>query len=157
MAPVLSTAKQISGFIGCYTPEIAKAIIACRKQMRSIVPKGFEMVYDNYAGLVFGYSPSEKPSEALLSIAAYPDHVTLCFLQGARLADPDRLLKGSGNQVRSMRLRSPKDLSLPAVERLIERALAPQREAFARAPRLTTIIRSISAKQRPRRPPEITS
>jgi len=115
------------------------------------VPRGFEMVYDNYNGLVFGFSPTERPSDALLSIVGYPRWVGLAFLQGASLADPDGLLQGTGRQVRGRRLSAPKDLDEPKLRALIARALAPEAEAFAAAPPLRTILKSVSAKQRPRR------
>jgi len=39
------------------------------------------MVYDNYNFLVIGFSPTERPSEAIFSIAMSPRRVSLCFLQ----------------------------------------------------------------------------
>jgi len=57
------------------------------------------MVYDNYNALVIGFGPTERPSEAILSIVLYPRDVSLGFLQGAKLADPKKLLQGRGNQV----------------------------------------------------------
>jgi hypothetical protein len=78
------------------------------------------LVYDNYNGLVVGFSPNEKPSVAILSLLMLPDHVTLCFLQGKGLPDPQKLLKGSGNVVRHLRLESPATLDEPAVLALIK-------------------------------------
>ena len=39
------------------------------------------MVYDNYNALVVGFGPSERASEAVVSLAIFPKWVTLCFLQ----------------------------------------------------------------------------
>ena len=146
-----SPEAAIKGFLAKYDPAIAAQLKACRKKIRALVPRGFEMVYDNYNGLVFGFSPTERPSDALLSIVGYPRWVGLAFLQGASVADPDGLLQGAGRQVRGLRLRSPKDLDEPKVRALIARALAPEAEAFTAAPPLRTILKSVSAKQRPRR------
>jgi hypothetical protein len=146
---------EIAKLIAKYTPERAREIRAARKKMHALVPRGYEMVYDNYNALVFGYSPSERPSEAQLSIAAMPRWVTLCFLQGVNLDDPKELLHGEGNLVRSVRLvGGPADLDDKDIRALIDQALAPYRDAFAAAPKLTTVIRSVSVKQRDRRPPE---
>ena len=98
--------------------------------MRKRVPGGTEFVYDNYNALVFGYGPTERPSEAVLSLALMPRWVTLCFLKGAKIADPKKLLKGSGNIVRNMHLSSPAHLDDPDVERLIEAAIAAASPGF---------------------------
>ena len=62
------------------------------------------------------------------------------------------ILKGSGRQVRSVRLESASDLQRPEIAHLIklavERAAAP-----LPAGRTKLVIRSVSAKQRPRRKP----
>ena len=143
----------IAKAIAKYTPKMRREIEAARKKMRARIPRGYEMVYDNYNALVFAYCSSERPSEAQVSIAAMPRWVTLFFIQGIKLDDPGKLLLGDGKQVRSVRLEGgAADLDRPAVRALIEQALAPFAEAFAAAPKLTTVIRSVSEKQRARRP-----
>jgi hypothetical protein len=62
--------KQIAGFLAKYTPEIVAYATDARKRMRKDVPGGVEFVYDNYNSLVFGYGPSGRPSEAVLSLRA---------------------------------------------------------------------------------------
>ena len=47
-----------------------------------------EMIYDNYNWLVIGFSPTDRPSDAIFSLVLPPGRVTLCFLQGAGLPDP---------------------------------------------------------------------
>jgi Domain of unknown function (DU1801) len=121
--------------------------------MRKTVPGGIEFVYDNYNALVFGYGPTEKVSEAVLSLAVFPEWVTLCFLKGAKLADPAKLLRGSGSIVRNLRLASPAHLDEPDVQNLIGDAIRNSTAPFpsgGKPPK--TIVKSISAKQRPRRP-----
>lgn len=145
---------RIGKFIDKYAPDIARDLRACRACMHALVPRGFELVYDNYNALVFGFSATERTSDALLSIAGYPNWVTLFFLKGASLADPKGLLEGSGSRVRSIRLASPDDLSRPDIRALIANAMAVDRAAFARAEPLVTVVKSVSARQRPRRPAE---
>ena len=147
--------SEIEKFINEFTPEIAASIRACRKKMYRFVPRGYELVVNNYNALGFGFSPAETNSRVVISIVAYPRWVTLFFLKGAGLDDPDSLLQGEGKQVRSIRLLSPKDLDSPAVVRLIGEAMKPHAEAFASAPKRKTVIRSVSARRRPRRPPGI--
>jgi hypothetical protein len=149
----LSPTAQISGFLAKYSPAVAAAARACRTKMRKRMPGGIEFVYDNYNALVFGYGPTERASEAVVSLAVFPEWVTLCFLQGAKLSDPKKLLKGGGNIVRNIRLSGPSQLDDPDVQRLIAEAIRIASPSFLpgrQTPR--TIVKSISAKQRPRRP-----
>lgn len=146
------TARQVDDFIARYTPEMAATITACRGKLRQRVPRGFELVYDNYNALAIGYAWADKASASLVSIAGYPRWVTLFFLYGKGLPDPDGLLEGDGVRVRSMRLASPDDLDRPAVQELLTLALAPHEADFAAAPPLKTVVRAVSAKQRARRP-----
>lgn len=142
---------QLASFLAKYTPEIARDAVAMRARMRARVPGGVEFVYDNYNFLVLGYGPTTRPSEAVLSLALAPRWVTLCFLQGARLDDPKRLLRGDGNIVRTVRLDGPAHLDDADVDALIAQAIAGAASPFPGGePRL--VIQSISAKQRPRRP-----
>jgi hypothetical protein len=145
--------KQIAGFLAKYTPEIVAFATDARERMHRDVPGGVEFVYDNYNALVFGYGPTERPSEAVLSLALMPEWVTLCFLKGAKLADPKKLLRGSGNIVRNIRLTGPDDLEDPDIQGLVRQAIASAAPAFPSShARPRTIVKSISAKQRPRRP-----
>jgi hypothetical protein len=143
---------QLAGFIREYTPEMGRAFRACRRRMHTLVPRGYELVYDNYNALGVGYGPGQKASDVIVSIVAYPRWITLFFLDGARLKDPRSLLRGSGNRVRSIRLGSPDDLDRPDIRELIAQALLPRTEALAGCPRLTTIVKSIATKRRSRRP-----
>ena len=112
-------------------------------------------MYDNYNALVFAFAPTERTADAFLSVAGYPLWVNLFFLRGAELDDPSHLLQGSGKQVRSIRLSSAQQLSEPAVQGLIAQALSPYQEALLRAEPLQTAVKSVSAKQRSRRPPKL--
>ncbi len=147
-----AVAAQLAGFIDRYTVELAGQIAACRAHLHWRVPSGYELVYDNYNALVFAYAPTPKPGRAELSIAAYPRWITLFFLNGATLPDPEGLLEGAGKQVRGIRLRGPEDLDMPGIGRLIGLVLASQAQAFAAAPPLQTVVKSISSRQRCRRP-----
>jgi hypothetical protein len=49
-------------------------------------------------------------------------------------------------------MQSPADLDEPYIRALIAKALSIERVAFAKAAPLQTIIKSVSAKQKPRRP-----
>ena len=144
---------QLAGFIAKYSPAIAKEGRAALVRVRRLIPGAVQLVYDNYNGLVIGFGPTERASEAVVSILLLPDHLTLCFIDDApSLPDPERLLKGSGNVVRHIRLTSPGDLDRPAIRALIAEAVKRADVPFDRRQRARLVIKSISKKQRPRRP-----
>jgi hypothetical protein len=142
---------QVKAFIGKFAPKNQTLIRAVRRALRKRFPTAYELVYDNYNFFVIGYGPSERPSESILSIAAGANGVGLCFLYGATLRDPTKVLLGSGKQTRFIRVPSIAVLSQPAVAALIDAAESQSETPFARSGRNTLIIRSISGKQRPRR------
>ena len=147
-----SPAKQLAGFIAKFTPEMAALIRAARAKMRKRMPQALELIYDNYNFFVIGYGPSEKAGEAIFSLAAQAKGLSLCFLQGARLPDPHRLLRGSGNVVRNIRLDAADTLDRPEVAALIAVALERAKAPLPLKGRHQLVIKSVSAKQRPRRP-----
>ena len=146
--------KQLASFIAKFTPDMAKRIRAARAKMRKRIPEATEMVYDNYNFFVIGYGPSDKAGDAIFSLAAQAKGLSLCFLQGAKLPDPKRLLRGSGNLVRNIRLETADTLDHPDVEALIATALKRAKTPLAADSKHQLTIKSVSAKQRPRRQKE---
>jgi hypothetical protein len=144
--------SQIDAFLGKYAPTIEAQLREARFRLRTRFSRGFELVFDNYNALVFGISTTERSSDAFVSLAAYPNWVTLFFLHGADLDDPAGLLQGQGKQVRSIRLKDAADIDTRSVRALIAQAVRRHEVALAAAPALTTVIKSVSARQRPRRP-----
>jgi len=151
MTTAASPAKQLDGFIAKFDPAMQKRIREARAAMRKRFPTATELVYDNYNFFVIGYSPTERPSDAICSLACNSKGVGLCLIWGAKLPDPHGILQGSGNQTRFVRLESAATLARPEVEALLEAAVDDSRAPFPESGRGKTIIQSISAKQRPRR------
>ena len=121
--PASPPAKQLASFIQKFTPEIATLAQAVLATMRKRYPTALELVYDNYNALAIGFSPTERTSEAIFSIALFPRWVSLFFLQGAKLPDPDKTLKGSGTRVRHIILTDRTILEQPGVKKLMALAL----------------------------------
>ena len=145
--------RQLAAFIRKFSPVEQRLIRAVRKALRTRFPTANELVYDNYNFFVIGYSPTERPSDAIVSMAARANGVGLCFIHGARLPDPNQVLLGSGNQTRFIRIDSPEIFERSEVKALVAAAIAQARAPLPAAGRGKLIIRSVSAKQRPRRTP----
>jgi hypothetical protein len=110
--------SQLRTFIEKFEPEHQQLIRACRKALQRRLPSANELVYDNYNFFVIGYSPTERPSDTIVSLAAGANGVSLAFPYcGARLPDPHKLLLGSGSTNRFIRLQSAKALAQPEAER----------------------------------------
>jgi hypothetical protein len=143
--------RQLDTFIDKFSPEIAFRARIELQRMRELLPVAIELVYDNYNALAIGFGPSEKASEVIFSLAVYPRWVTLFFLQGTTVSDPERLLCGTGSKVRHIRLLDPDLLLSPAVRALMLDALNVARVPLSASTRHRIIIKSISTKQRPRK------
>jgi hypothetical protein len=145
--------RRLAAFIRKFSAVDQRLIRAVRKALRTRFPTANELVYDNYNFFVIGYSPTERPSDAIVSMAARANGIGLCFIHGARLPDPNKVLLGSGNQTRFIRIESPEILERPEIQALVAAAIAQARAPLPAAGRGKLIIRSVSAKQRPRRKP----
>jgi hypothetical protein len=148
----MARSAEIEAFVSRYSDEIAAQLRRARAELRRLIPNGYELVYESHNALIFAFGPTPKASELVISIAGYPKWVTLFFAKGTALEDPRGLLKGSGPAMRSVRLVPFEALKSQPVQALIKGALAAQAATFKRAPPLTTVVKAISPKQRPRRP-----
>lgn len=146
-----SAEKRLAGFIARFDPKTRSLIRSVRRALRRRLPAANELVWDNYNFFVIGYSPTERPSDSVVSLAAASNGVGLSFYRGSTLPDPHGILLGSGVQNRFIRLPSASLLARPEVEALIAAAVAQARAPFAHRGRGQLVIRSVSAKQRPRR------
>ena len=146
-----SPAQQLAGFVAKFDPAVAKLIRSARRALRKRFPTALELVYDNYNFLAIGFCSSERTSDCIVSLAAYANGVNLFFYYGAKLADPEKLLQGGGKQVRFIRLESAAMLAKPQIEELLRAAVAQAKSPLPVAKRGRTIIKSVSARQRPRR------
>ncbi|MEZ5316220.1 MAG: DUF1801 domain-containing protein [Vicinamibacterales bacterium] len=149
---VAEAERQLRTFIAKFDSKHQALIRAVRRALRRRFPTAWELVYDNYNFFVIGYGPTSRPSDALLSIAAGASGVGLCLIRGASLPDPKQVLQGNGRQTRFIRLPSADVLDRPEVQAVLA---AAEKQAKTKMPpagdRGRLVIRSVSAKQRPRR------
>jgi hypothetical protein len=140
--------QQLESFISRYTPEVAGMARKVFAWMRRKYPHATVLVYDNYNALAIGFAPTERASDAVFSIALFPRWVSFFFLQGASLLDPHGRLKGSGKQARHLIVDRTEALEEPAILALMDAAAGDLDAGSGKI-----VIKSVSAKQRPRRPP----
>jgi hypothetical protein len=143
---------QLDGCLDKFTPEIAAHARAVLARMRARLPGAVQLVYDNYNALAIGFGANEKVSGVVFSVAVYPRWVSLFFFGGPFLPDPQRLLQGGGNTVRHIVLKDIAVLGSAPVQALMKEALARAAPPIDPNGKGRLIIKSVSAKQRPRRP-----
>jgi hypothetical protein len=149
----MATAQaQLDGFIAKYSPDVAKLGRAAIARMRKLLPAAQVLVYDNYNALAVGFGPDGRASSAVFSIVLYPRWVRLFLLKGAGLPDPHQRLSGSGKVVRHVVLTDLEVLDDPQIRALMQQALARAGVSLQAGKRGAIVIKSISARQRPRRP-----
>ncbi len=148
----MSAQKTLAGFINKYDPAIRVTAREALAKMRDRLPGAMQLVYDTYNGLVVGFSPTDRASDAIFSIVLYPRWVNLFFLQGAGLPDPQNLLKGTGSRVRHIKIEDASRLDDPAVRALIKAALEDAVTPLTRKSGGKLILKSVQVKQRARRP-----
>jgi hypothetical protein len=147
-----SAELQLAEFLAKFNPEIAARAEEILIRLRSQLPNALELVYDNYNALAIGFGPTERSSEAIVSIAVFPRWVSLFFLQAKGLPDSTEVLKGQGNVAKHIVLPNASALDEPAIQELLHEALSRAKVPLNSATTHRIIIKSISAKQRPRRP-----
>jgi hypothetical protein len=151
--PPAEAEAALERFIAKFGDDHQRLIAEVRAALRTRFPGAYELAYDNYTFFVIGYSPTERPSDAPISLVAGSSGVSICFIHGARLEDPHGLLRGSGKQTRFVRLGAAGDLGRPEIAALLSAATANARVPFRAGAPGALVIRSVSAKQRPRRRP----
>lgn len=148
-----SPARQLEGFIARFDPAIARLARAARSILRRRLPTAVELVYDNYNALAVGWGATDRASDVILGLAIYARGINLYFMHGARLPDPDGVLQGKGSRGRFIRLEKAATLDTPAVVALFRAAIRQARTPLPASGRGRTVIKPVSTKQRPRRPP----
>jgi hypothetical protein len=143
---------ELDGFIAKFSPDVAALTHALLTKARAQLPGAVVPVYDNYNALAIGFGPTERVKDIVFSLAVMPRWVTLCFTWGVRLDDPKKLLGGGGSQIRHIRLHTPEAYDDPDVQGFIAQALANAEPPIGLSATGGIVIKSISAKQRPRRP-----
>lgn len=141
---------RLERFIDRYDPRVAGVARQAVAALRRRLPGANLLVYDNYNALAIGFASGHTASSIVLSVALYPRWASLFFAQGAALPDPQGLLEGSGNRMRHIVLDEARHPGEPSVAALIDAAV--ERSGCDFAGKGAVIVKSVSARQRPRRP-----
>jgi len=139
-------------FLSAYEPRITELALTVRKLVLEETPEATELIYDAYSAVTVGYSFTGRPSDAFIHIAAYARWVNLGFNYGSHLEDPQKLLQGTGQWVRHIRIADTGEVKNPVLRRFVKSAIAqaerpdPGLEESRKAGK--SVVRAIYARKR---------
>lgn len=125
--------RELKKFLQPYDQGVQELALDLRALVLDEMAPCYENIYDAYSAVAIGYGMSERLSDGILHIAVYAKHVNLGFNDGATLPDPKRILKGDGNRIRHIPIKTPQDLQRPELRAYIRRA---RKKALAEAKKL---------------------
>lgn len=110
-----SPAAEIARILGEKGPNLRGLAGALRTLVRKLVPGVRETI--NPWGI-----PTFDYHGPMAYFMVHAGHITFGFHRGASLADPERLLEGTGKSLRHVKLRTLDDLRRPALKALVKDA-----------------------------------
>ena len=116
------------------TPDIAAIARAARKLVIDVFPAVHEIVWPRQRNVGYGMGP-KKQTEHFCWISPASKHVTFGFNCGTSLADPKKLLEGTGAAFRHVKLASLADLDKPGLRALVVAAVKQRKAELAAAAR----------------------
>lgn len=100
--------------------------------LRAIAQHWFEVMRDcgdDVRELLHDGHPTACVGDAAFAyVNAFKAHVNVGFFRGAEIADPTRLLEGTGKFMRHVKLRPESDVDATALSKLIDTAYADMKE-----------------------------
>lgn len=104
--------KAIDAYVASRNPALKDVVAAVRRLVEKTVPAAVEAI--NPWGI-----PVFEVNGTLCFLMVGKQHVSLGFAQGTSLADPAKLLEGSGKNVRHVKLRTADQVGNPHLENLL--------------------------------------
>lgn len=112
--------------IASCNPAIAEIARAARRLVIDVLPEVHEIVWLRQRNIGYGVGP-KKQTEHFCWISPASKHVTFGFNCGVHLPDPKKLLEGTGNAFRHVKLASLADVDKPGVRALVVAAVKQRR------------------------------
>ena len=146
--------KDLMQFLKPFSDDIIDIIMWLRDFAWDLCPDANELIYDNYNAVAFGWSPTEKVSHTICSIAVgrTSKNVHFGFYWGSEIPDPDHILSGNGNQYRYLLVTDKKKFPKSYIKTLVKKAYANVLSKVKPSDEMKsglTIVKSISGKKRP--------
>lgn len=142
---------HLGALLSTLAPQHEALVQSTRRWVRRRLPTAHELIYEYASWLVLSYAPGHHGHEGIIAIRIDANGVRLCLSVAAGLPDPEKLLQGSGGQMRWIPVEGASTLARPAVKALAEAAITRTPKPFAPSGRGPLIVRASQTKARPRR------
>jgi hypothetical protein len=145
--------KDLIKFLSPFEEEIVERVLWLREFVWDLYPKANELIYDNYNALAFGWSPTDRVGHVFCNIAVgrMSKNIHFGFYWGSKIADPEKMLIGQGNQYRYILVKDKKSFPKVYMKKLLKEAWAYSLAKVKDPTQMMngkTITKSISAAKR---------
>ncbi len=113
--------KELIQYLKRFDPAVQELALDARNLIIKVLAPSNESVLDVYV-LAINFGFSERMKDQVVYIGVYEKYINLGFHFGARLEDPERVLEGSGKQMRHIKIKSQADLGTPVIRDYLRRA-----------------------------------
>jgi Domain of unknown function (DU1801) len=113
--------KELLDLLKPYDRGVQELTVALRQLVLEELAPCCEYIVEVYIVSIL-YGPTHRMKDGICYIGVIKDHVNLGFIRGSELADPQRILEGTGKQMRHIKIRNMSDLERPAVRAYLQEA-----------------------------------
>jgi hypothetical protein len=117
----------IEDFLSAYSQSVQEIALKLRSIVREVMPEASERVDTSYQAI--RYSAGEKMKDTIVYIAPFKDSVNLGFYRGTSLTDPNKLLRGTGKNLRHMKFKAGDTLDSSGLRTLLATAWAEDQKS----------------------------
>ncbi len=111
----------LAAYIAPHPAEVQPLIRQARSLILSVMPDTVEQLDPSIPMIAYGIDRTYRG--LICSITIFKSYINIMLAQGASLADPQGILKGSGKKARHIRIAAPSDLEDPGVKEMLQAAL----------------------------------
>jgi Domain of unknown function (DU1801) len=113
--------KELLDLLKPYDRGVQELTVALRQLVLEELAPCCEYIVEVYIVSIL-YGRTHRMKDGICYIGVIKDHVNLGFMRGSELADPQRILEGTGKQMRHIKIRNMSDLERPAVRAYLQEA-----------------------------------
>lgn len=118
----MKKSRSAEDVLAAFPSDVQALAREARVLLLKLLPDAEETVDPTAAVLSYGYGSGYRGM--ICTVLLSKSGVKIGFVGGAELADPDKLLEGSGKKHKYVQLHTASDLSRPGMKQLIEAAYA---------------------------------
>ena len=141
--------KELLDLLKPYDRGIQELTFALRQLVLEEMAPCCEYIVEVYIVSIH-YGPTHRMKDCICYIGVIKDHVNLGFIRGSELADPQRILEGTGKQMRHIKIKNISDLERPAIRSYLQEACerAGYEVATDKEKTVTTAVKRKSSTKR---------